>query len=196
MVVSEVDTTSTDLGQHSHVSDENECSYLAYHPDEAFTRSTTGTSDIRMAEGAAIDSKGKAVETVLQLRRTSTISSEGYVPIITSDESVLRKLATYTLQLIQPLSMNDSGGITRRDTLDDIHIDDAVLNPSSPEFDLDKWIRMRMRALDLDGIKIKRAGIRFTNLSVSGNGTAVNLQSDVGSLFMAPLRRVEAYLTL
>jgi hypothetical protein len=144
MVVSEVDTTSTDLGQHSNVSDENECSYLAYHPDEAFTRSTTGTSDIRMAEGAAIDSKGKAVETVLQLRRTSTISSEGYVPIITSDESVLRKLATYTLQLIQPLSMNDSGGITRRDTLDDIHIDDAVLNPSSPEFDLDKWIRMRI----------------------------------------------------
>ncbi|KAK3656584.1 Suppressor of the cold-sensitive snRNP biogenesis mutant brr1-1 [Elasticomyces elasticus] len=135
----------------------------------------TGTSDTRIAEDAAIDSKGKAAETVLQLRRTSTISSEGYVPIITSDESVLRNLATHTLQLIQPLSMNDGSGIARRDTLDDIHIGDAVLNPSSPEFDLNKWIRMRMRALDLDGIKIKRAGISFTNLSVSGNGTAEDL---------------------
>ncbi|KAK4949281.1 hypothetical protein LTR10_011898 [Elasticomyces elasticus] len=191
MAVSEADTTSTDLGQHSRVSDENESSYLAHHQGEAFTRSMTGTSDTRIAEDAAIDSKGKAAETVLQLRRTSTISSEGYVPIITSDESVLRNLATHTLQLIQPLSMNDGSGIARRDTLDDIHIGDAVLNPSSPEFDLNKWIRMRMRALDLDGIKIKRAGISFTNLSVSGNGTAVNLQSDVGSFFMAPLRLTE-----
>lgn len=56
------------------------------------------------------------------------------------DTVVLQKLATHTLQLIQPLSMNDSGGITRQDTLDDIHIDDAFLNPSSPEFDLNKWI--------------------------------------------------------
>ncbi|KAK5728106.1 hypothetical protein LTR17_012206 [Elasticomyces elasticus] len=193
MAVSEADTSSTDLGQHSRVSDENESSHLAHHPSEAFTRSMTGTSDTRMTEDAAIDSKGKAAETVLQLRRTSTISSEGYVPIITSDESVLRKLATHTLQLIQPLSMNDGGGVARRDTLDDIHIGDAVLNPSSPEFNLNKWIRMRMRALDLDGIKIKRAGICFTNLSVSGNGAAVNLQSDVGSFFMAPLRLNEYF---
>lgn len=187
MVVSEVDTTSMDLGQHSRGSDENESSYLACYPGEAFTRSTTGTSDNRMAEGAAIDSKSKATEVVLQLRRTSTISSEGYVPIITSDESVSRKLATHTLQLMQPLSMKDSGGIKRRDTFDDIHIDDAVLNPSSPEFDLNKWIRMRVRALDLDGIKIKRAGICFINLSVGGNVTDVDLQSDVESFFMAPL---------
>lgn len=167
--------------------------YLAYHPGDAFTRSTTGTSDTRMAEGAAIDSKSKAAEVVLQLRRTSTISSEGYVPIVTSDESVLRELATHTLQLIQSLSMNDSDGITRRDTLDDIHLVDAVLNPSSPELDSNKWIRMRMRALDLDGIKIKRAGICFTNLSIGGNGTDLNLQFDVGSFFMAPLRMKEYF---
>ena len=52
---------------------------------------------------------------------------------------------------------------------------------------------MRMRVLDLEGIEIKRAGICFTNLSVSGNGTAVNLQPVVGSFFMAPLRLNEYF---
>ncbi len=45
-----------------------------------------------------------------------------------------------------------------------------------------------MRMMDENDIVQRRAGLVFKNLSVSGTGSAVNLQQTVGSVLMAPLR--------
>ena len=81
--------------------------------------------------------------------------------------------------------------LQRKDTLDGLDMNDPVYDPNSPSFDLYKWLRMTMRILDEDGIKIKRAGVVVKNLNISGSGSALNLQKTVGSYLMAPFRATE-----
>jgi ATP-binding cassette, subfamily G (WHITE), member 2, PDR len=45
-----------------------------------------------------------------------------------------------------------------------------------------------MRLKDERNVKQRRAGIVFKNLKVSGSGSAIKLQKNVGSILMAPLR--------
>jgi len=45
-----------------------------------------------------------------------------------------------------------------------------------------------MRLMDENEVIQRRAGIVWKNLKVCGSGSAINLQKNVGSLFMAPLR--------
>ena len=47
--------------------------------------------------------------------------------------------------------------------------------------------------MDESNIIQRRAGIVFKNLVVSGSGSAINLQKDVGSVLMAPLRLHESF---
>ena len=78
--------------------------------------------------------------------------------------------------------------LERQDTLAGVSDDDPRLNPSRPEFDMYVWARAFIRAMDEEDIKSARAGFTFKNLSVSGSGNAVNLQSDFSSVFMVPFR--------
>lgn len=45
-----------------------------------------------------------------------------------------------------------------------------------------------MRLIDENQVIQRRAGIVFKNLKVCGSGAAINVQKNVGSLLMAPLR--------
>ena len=83
--------------------------------------------------------------------------------------------------------------LERKDTLAGLEVDDPVFNPSSPQFDFYKWVRMFMKQMELDGIKHRRAGFTFKNLNVTGTGAAVHLQQDVSSLLLAPFRFRETF---
>jgi ATP-binding cassette subfamily G (WHITE) protein 2 (PDR) len=66
--------------------------------------------------------------------------------------------------------------------------DDPKLHPDRPEFDLAAWLKRCIREVEAEGKTIKRSGIVYQNLSVSGTESALQLQQTVGSILMAPLR--------
>ncbi|OAX82652.1 hypothetical protein ACJ72_02998 [Emergomyces africanus] len=78
-----------------------------------------------------------------------------------------------------------TGDLQQRDTLTSLQLGDAVLNPSNPQFDFFKWARKLMRLIEEEGIKRRRTGITFKNLSVYGSGAALQLQSTVSTPFRA-----------
>lgn len=75
----------------------------------------------------------------------------------------------------------------------DVHLGDPVLDPKSPEFDSYKWARMLMRLIDENEVIQRRAGIVWKDLKVCGSGSAINLQKNVGSAFLAPFRFNESF---
>ena len=50
-----------------------------------------------------------------------------------------------------------------------------------------------MRLMEQNDVIQRRAGIVWKNLKVCGSGSAINLQKNVGSLLMAPLRMNEFF---
>ncbi|OJJ32729.1 hypothetical protein ASPWEDRAFT_42743 [Aspergillus wentii DTO 134E9] len=82
--------------------------------------------------------------------------------------------------------------VTRTHTLVDIPEDDPALDPASKDFDHYKWVRKVIDSLSQDGIKSKTSGILFRNLRVTGTGAALQLQSTMTDLLMAPFRLREA----
>ncbi|TKA74913.1 hypothetical protein B0A55_03757 [Friedmanniomyces simplex] len=154
---------------------------------------TLGLSDseTRTADGY-LDSEGKEAAEKSSER---TSSSEGgiYEPINAGDEAVLRRLASQLSRSQSQYSQTRRGStansaLERQDTLAGLEIGDPILDPNSPKFDLYKYLRMTMKLLDADDIKVKRAGVVLKDVNVRGTGSALNLQSNVGSFLMSPLR--------
>ncbi|KAL1956581.1 hypothetical protein VTO42DRAFT_7052 [Malbranchea cinnamomea] len=83
--------------------------------------------------------------------------------------------------------------LERKDTLAGVKLGDPVLDPTKPEFNFYKWVRMFMKLMEEDGIKHARTGITFKNLSVSGSGAAVHLQHTVASPLTALLHPREYF---
>ena len=50
-----------------------------------------------------------------------------------------------------------------------------------------------MRLMDQNNVVQRRAGIVWKNLRVCGSGSAINIQKNVGSLLLAPLRTREFF---
>lgn len=105
----------------------------------------------------------------------------------------LRRIATQTRQSFatqrsQSRSAADAGDLEKKGTLDGLGLEDEVFDPKSEKFDLYKWTKKILQLMNAEDLKLKRAGIVFKNLNVSGSGAALNLQKNVGSMFMAPLR--------
>jgi ATP-binding cassette subfamily G (WHITE) protein 2 (PDR) len=122
-----------------------------------------------------------------------------YEPIRTftaEERPELARLATLLSRTTSRQATVDFGGekeLERRDTLYGVNLGDPVLDPSKPEFDFYKWVRMFMKLMEEDGIKHRRAGFTFKNLTVSGTGAALQLQNNVGTLLMAPFRFRETF---
>jgi len=66
-------------------------------------------------------------------------------------------------------------------------------DPTKPEFDMNKWLRRTLNTFDEEGIRQKKAGIHFQDLTVSGSGAALQLQSTLGTMATAPLRLGELF---
>ncbi|RDA88599.1 hypothetical protein CP532_5866 [Ophiocordyceps camponoti-leonardi (nom. inval.)] len=62
------------------------------------------------------------------------------------------------------------------------------LDPAHDAFDLSAWLRRFIDQLQNQGITYRRTGVAFRNLDVFGSGSALQLQSTVGSVLTAPLR--------
>lgn len=156
-------------------------------------------------EPTYITAEGKEAveEPVGELDRKYSSSSDGqFEAIHPGDAAVLQRLAStrrsqsyYSSRRpsVGTAEAQDSEALERKGTLDGLELSDEVFDPKSEKFDMTKWIKMTLRLIDEEGIKLKRAGVLFKNLNVSGSGSALNLQKNVGSLFMAPLRFRETF---
>jgi ATP-binding cassette subfamily G (WHITE) protein 2 (PDR) len=125
-------------------------------------------------------------------------SSENvFEPIQPGDAGVLTRLASQVSRsqsyYSRRASTTGNTDLERTNTLEGLERGRDELDPASPKFDLYKWIRYAMRAVDQDDIKIARAGVTMKNVTVRGTGSALNLQKNVGSVLMAPLRFSENF---
>ena len=114
--------------------------------------------------------------------------SQMYGPLSEHERGELRQIAS----LHRSKTVTTVGDqLERKDTIAGISEDDPRLDPESSEFDIYIWARAFMRAMDEEGIRQTRASFAFRDLNVSGSGSALSLQSDVASAFLAPLRMKE-----
>lgn len=70
----------------------------------------------------------------------------------------------------------------------EVEHDDPVLNPNNPSFDVYKWAKKTLSALESSNVKVRRLSYAFKNLTVMGSSSASNTQATVGSAFMLPYR--------
>ncbi|EHL03024.1 putative ABC transporter CDR4 [Glarea lozoyensis 74030] len=126
------------------------------------------------------------------LERTDTSSTENertFQPIMAGDRDELKKIASnFGGSALGRSNTNASSALSRQDTLAGVKLGDPVLDPASPDFNVYKWARMIMKLIDENDVVQRRAGIVWKNLKVCGSGSAINLQKNVGSLLLAPLR--------
>ncbi|KAJ5180646.1 hypothetical protein N7492_003856 [Penicillium capsulatum] len=81
------------------------------------------------------------------------------------------------------------GNMERKDTLEDVGLGDPVLDPTSEQFDHYKWARMMLKLMDQEGVPLRKStGVVFENLNISGSGSALQYQANVGSIPLAPFR--------
>lgn len=83
-------------------------------------------------------------------RSTRLSREKTYEPINLGDREALHRLASEfggNAELVRTATRASQGpsGLERRDTLVGLEIGDSVLDPSSPDFDLYKWVRMVCR---------------------------------------------------
>lgn len=93
-------------------------------------------------------------------------------------------------------SSNLSGltDVERKDTLDGVQEGDSVLDPTSDRFSHYKWARMVLNLMDKQGVSLRKStGVAFENLTVSGSGSALQYQNNVGSVPLALFRPRELF---
>lgn len=67
------------------------------------------------------------------------------------------------------------------------------LDPENGQFDISKWLNHFIEELRNEGYAARNTGVSFRNLDVFGSGSAIELQQNVGSVLMAPLRLGEYF---
>ena len=86
-------------------------------------------------------------------------------------------------------SLPSGTGLERKDTVDEMGMEDPAFDPTSDRFDHYKWARKLMKLLDKEGLpRPPSMGVSFRDLNVSGTGSALQYQDTVASLLTAPLR--------
>lgn len=142
-----------------------------------------------------LDEKGEEkAEDSDTLERTSTGKRDNFQPLDSEDEEIVMKIArTVSRSYTQRSGTTGRSDLERTDTLAGLEINDEVFDPSSPKFDLYKYLRMTMKIIKSEDMKIQQAGVTMKDVNVRGSGAALNLQSTVGSILMAPLRLGEMF---
>lgn len=70
---------------------------------------------------------------------------------------------------------------------------DKELDPNSPSFNLEKWLRHFIQEMQAGGLEKTPVGFTFQNLSVSGSGQALQLQQTLTDVFLTPFRLKEKF---
>ncbi|EFX03218.1 ABC multidrug transporter [Grosmannia clavigera kw1407] len=76
---------------------------------------------------------------------------------------------------------------------EDFDAADSAMDPSSKSFDLGVFLRRIIKDFRKEGFKERRLGISYKDLTVSGTGEALQLQSTVGTVLQMPLRLGESF---
>ncbi|KAH8664556.1 ABC-2 type transporter-domain-containing protein [Xylariales sp. PMI_506] len=106
------------------------------------------------------------------------------------DRRELERIATSLTARRASVARRDSVGLDRMVTLAE---DDPALQPDHESFDLSKWLQNVIRQLSAEGISLKRSGVCYRDLVVSGTAPALQLQETLGSVLTAPLRIGEMF---
>lgn len=171
---------------------------------EALSSATSKTlngveSPSAAGEARYITSEGKeaAEDPIYASDSPDASTGNGFEPIHSGDAGTLTRLASQLSRnqsfYSRRASTAEGSNLERSTTLDGLQRGQDELDPSSPKFDLYKWIRYTMRAIDQDDIKLARAGVTMKDVTVRGTGAALNLQKNVGSMLMSPLRFSENF---
>ncbi|RAH78729.1 hypothetical protein BO86DRAFT_176149 [Aspergillus japonicus CBS 114.51] len=72
---------------------------------------------------------------------------------------------------------------------------DPRLDPTNPEFDHRRWAAMVLRANSQAGITPQTQGVVFSNLCISGSGSALRLQETLLTQLTTPFRRISRLLS-
>lgn len=70
---------------------------------------------------------------------------------------------------------------------------DSVLDPNHNSFNLEIWLRRFISQMHAGGLEKTPLGFTFQNLSVSGSGQALQLQSTLSDVFLSPFRLKESF---
>lgn len=70
---------------------------------------------------------------------------------------------------------------------------DKELDPTSPSFSLEKWMRHFIQEMQAGGLEKTPVGFTFQNLNVSGSGQALQLQQTLSDVFLTPFRLKEKF---
>jgi len=140
-------------------------------------------------------------------RELSTSSSDGprFEPIRTrktrdtadyqfdDGEATTRDELARIASVLSGVRTHTDGGLQRQDTVAGMGIESPEFDPNSSSFDFFLWFRKFIQLLEQKNVKLTRSGFSFKNLTVSGKGSALVLQKNVGSIFMQPFRFRELF---
>lgn len=70
---------------------------------------------------------------------------------------------------------------------------DSALDPNSKNFNLELWMKSFISGMNAGGLEKTPLGFTFKNLSVSGSGKALQLQSTLSDVFLSPFRFKETF---
>lgn len=179
----------------------NEATLLNYEPmHNSGQQDRQQTRDVNTGARRSSERSASSDSTVLERTQTtrssksnrSRVQERGFEPITVGDRAELTRLASNFHRSNSTRTANEND-LEKKDTLAGIDDGHPAIDPSSKEFDAYLWARKMVRDSDEKGIVQRRAGFAFKNLKVSGSGSAINLQQNVGSVLMAPFRVGELF---
>ncbi|USP73527.1 abc multidrug transporter [Curvularia clavata] len=130
-------------------------------------------------------------ESPKRLKRAGTSSSEDADPVALQRRVTRSGIDNEGRQELVRLFSVTSPQISRRMSI--AAPGDPEVDPSNEAFDLSKFLKLFRRQLEGEGIEMKKVSVVFKNLNVFGSGKALQLQSTVTDMFMAPFRAKEYF---
>ncbi|KAH7144143.1 ABC-2 type transporter [Dactylonectria estremocensis] len=150
---------------------------------------TAGAVDGSTADSIHTQSSSDSKDDTVEMDTTRTMSHRNTSIMLDEDERMeLRRIAT---AMSQRRRASVAHAIPESDST--VGLVDLALDPESKQFDMEKWLRGIVNELQKEGIALKRAGVAYQNLAVSGTGDAMQVQQTVGSFLQAPLRLGEHF---
>jgi len=136
-----------------------------------------------------LDEKGEELaEDTIGIERMDTNYKRNFQPLDSIDEETVMGIARTMTRSYSQYSTANKSDLQRTDTLAGLQLGDEIFDPASPKFDLYKYLRMTMKILKEDDVKIQNVGVTMKDVNVRGSGSALNLQSTLSTVLSAPLR--------
>jgi ABC-type multidrug transport system fused ATPase/permease subunit len=129
-----------------------------------------------MSEDTSTSAEGTVVEDGHPLGRRNTFSEHEFEELNRIASNISRRRSHAT-----------AGG---KDALTPT---DSALDPNSKNFNLELWMKDFISGMQAGGLEKTPLGFTFKNLSVSGSGKALQLQSTLSDVFLSPFRVKETF---